>query len=201
MSRGAKDDYLADGDLLPYVYAGKVIKRERDPDTDPETQTLSMRGLAKIEIPGIFDEGVWARPKGSGSYRRGRMESPPIGCDVYVQFINGDPEMGIWEYADPSDDEVYPEYEHPDVAVDGDVSFRFVRDRRDGQQYAAWQIIKELNNIETVIAEIRFDIENNAIRLHADSTVSISSMGLVDISCNGDIQIAGRKISPVDRPL
>lgn len=200
MSRGAKDDYL-DGEQLFGLYAGKVIKREKDPEGDPETKTLSMRGMAKIEIPGMFDDGVWARAKGSGSYRRGRMESPPIGCDVYVQFINGDQEMGVWEYADPADDEVYPEYDHPDVAVDGDVSFRFVRDRRDGQQYAAWQIIKEIDNIETVIAELRFDIQNNAIRLHADSTVSISSMGLVDISCNGDIQIAGRKISPVDRPL
>ena len=80
------------------------------------------------------------------------MESPPIDCDVLVQFVNGERDQGRWEYSDPAEDEVFPEYTHPDILVDGDLNFRFVRDRRDGQQYAAFQVIKEVSGEETLIA-------------------------------------------------
>lgn len=201
MTRGSKDDRAGSDDKLMGLYGGTVLKREKDPADDPECKDLNMRGRCKVMIPGEFDEGVWCQARGSGSYRQGRMESPPIGCDVLVQFVNGERDQGRWEYADPAEDEVFPEYDHPDVLVDGDLNFRFVRDRRDGQQSAAFQMIKEVDGAESLIAELRFDIENNMVRLFGTTGVKIESTGLVDIACTGDIQIGGRKLLPVDREI
>ena len=199
--RGSVEDRAGSTDRLMGLYGGTVIKREKDPDNDPECKDLNMMGRCKVEIPGEFDEGVWCQARGSGSYRFGRQESPPIGCDVLVQFVNGERDQGRWEYADATEDEIYPEYTHPDILVDGDLNFRFVRDRRDGEQYAAFQVIKDVGGAETLIAELRFDIENNMVRLFGITGLKLESGGLIDMDCTGDIQINGRKVMPVNRVL
>jgi len=195
-------DKYNDSDGLFGLYSGKVVKRELDPIGDPECAAMEVRGRVRIEIPGMFAETPWAYPKGSGGYRYGKNESPPLGTDVFVQFINGDPDQPVYELADPAPDETFPEFVHPDVFVWGDDQFRFIRDRRADQDYATFQVVKEINGAEEAICELRFDVKGNSLRIYATTALEILADGFIKIGDGrSDVEINGRKVMPVKRVM
>jgi len=125
------DGYSRDPDRLDGLYVGTVVRVENDPD-DPNAETLPRMGRLKFVIPGLIEpESVWALPFGAGgSPAWGRNVIPPKGADVYVMFINGDPDQPVWAPGWHADGEAFPEFVDPRMQVFGFGPFRVVLDNR-----------------------------------------------------------------------
>jgi len=185
-----------DGQRYFGVYEGYVVDRD-DPQQD---------GRVRVRIPGMIDDrSAWARPRGGGSKRWGKVAVPPDEADVLVQFINGDIDRPIYEPFDfghpDGDREMFPEHDDPDVIVMGFGPFRLVVDLRDDVSPSA--MLKQVHQLsdgsETDTAWIQ--LINNSIQVHADSAVEVDGASLVNIKSAGDIQIKNRKVLPNVRPI
>lgn len=176
--------------------SGHVVKREKDPENDPEAASMEVLGRVKVRVPGKFEESAWAWPLGfGGAPQFGINHVPPIGAAVYVWVIGENEDYLVYAPAHHASGMTFPEFEHPDVTVAGDSNFRFVYDRREGQKYAAMQVIKEIGGAEELICEVRFDIEGNSVRIKAETGLKIECGGQLTIDAVGDIEIGGRKLS------
>jgi hypothetical protein len=195
---------------LNSLYVGKVINRD-----DPENLSR-----VKISIPGIIDpddvnSSPWALPKGGGSKKWGKNDAPPIGADIFVQFVNGRVERPVYEpgwHGKPDTEdgnfqtEAFPEHEDPDVHVWGRGPFRVVVDNRDDQKTARLKFVKELpaengnGIVEEDIAWIEFNYETDSIQIYAPNAIGLEAGALIDMKASA-IQLIGRKVIPVDRPV
>jgi hypothetical protein len=186
-----------DGQPLFGVYAGKILRRD-----DPEK-----RGRVKVVIPGIVEpESAWALPRTGGARRWGANDVPPQDADVWVQFVNGDVNVPIYEPADHAFDkdgkpEAFPEHEHPDVSVWGRGPFRLVIDNREDQQTATLKIVRVVGENEEAVVWLTFNYDDNSCELYATSALGLHAGGILDIDCDGDVQVKGRKVMPVDRVI
>lgn len=179
-------------DKLYGLYTGTVVDRE-----DPE-----LLGRITVEIPGLIDtESNWAFPRTGGSKNWGSVNIPPVGSDVYVQFIMGDIDQPVWEPGPFGLEENFPEHEGADVSVFGSGPFRLVIDNREGVQTATFKIVKTVNGAEDSICELVFNADTNSVRMYATSALQIESGGIVDIDSTGAVQIKQRKTMPVNRPI
>lgn len=177
-------------------FFGFVIKREQDPEEDPEAANMDVLGRIKARVPGKWDESAWAWPLGfGGTAQWGKNIVPPMGAVVTIWQIEGDEDKLFYLPGHHGGGMTFPEFVHPDVIVMGDKLLRLVYDRRDGQRYAAAQVVKEVNGEESLILEIRFDIENNGVRIRSETAMSIESGGQLSIDAVGDIEIGGRKLA------
>lgn len=176
------------------VYSGVVVRRD-----DPE-----LLGRVKAAVPGILDPtdadaAPWAWPRGGGARRWGANDVPPLGADVLVQFVNGNPEWPVYEpfcHGKPNgESEAFPEHEHPDVHVWGRGPFRLVIDTRAGQQTATFKVVKQIGAAEETVAAITFDYVGNAIQIAADSAVGVTAQAIVDVDAPV-VQLLGRKVTP-----
>jgi hypothetical protein len=190
---------MADNAQLTALYEGTIINRN-----DP-------MGLGRVRftIPGILEpqsvnEGPWAFPRGGGARRWGKNDVPPLGADVFVQFVNGDPERPVYEpahHGKPNGEtEAFPEFDDPDVHVWGRGPFRLVIDNREGQQSATLKIVKEILGVEDTVAAITLNYEDNAISITADSAIGIESSAIIDIDAPV-VQILRRKVTPTAKPI
>ena len=180
---------------------GSVVDRD-DPNLD---------GRVRVQIPGLIDDrSAWARPRGGGSLLWGFIAVPPIGADVYVQFINGDLDQPRYEPADYGtrgngvDREMFPEHEHPDVIVGGFGPFRVVIDLREDEATGTkpslrLKQIAVVDGIEEDIAWVQ--LGENSIQVYADSAVQVKGGSMTDIDSDGDVQIKRRKVMPSSKPL
>jgi hypothetical protein len=181
-----------EGDGLWGVYAGTVVNR-----TDPD-----LLGRVTVVVPGIVEpESAWALPRHGGAKRWGRTHVPPVGADVFVQFVNGDANVPIWEPGPCGLEEQFLEHEHADVSVWGAGPFRLVIDNRTDVQTAAFRVVKEVAGTEEVIVELLFNAATNSARLWATTALQLASEGVVDVDCAGDVQVKGRKVIPCARPV
>lgn len=187
------DEFLGDG-KLEGIYLGSVVQRD-DPD-----------GLCRVRvaIPGLMEKTTWARPRGGGSKNWGKASVPPIGADVYVQFLNMDPRMPIYEPADygyrNNESEVFPEHEDPDVHVFGIGRFRIVVDQRDAEAGSLRiKLVKNISSVETDVAWIEIN-DNNSIQVYADSAVGIEAGAIVNVDAPA-VQIKNRKVMNTTRPI
>jgi hypothetical protein len=200
---GFKQPHEEVGELLG-LYSGTVVARD-----DPEKL-----GRVRVVIPGLIEpDSNWALPKGGGSKHWGQDNVPPLGSEVFVQFVNGNPDVPVYEPAwrakvkneTTGERESWSFSEHqaggPDVHVFGIGNFRLVIDDREGQRYAALRVIKEVKGAEDVIVEIKFDIEGNALRIFGTTAVKIESLGVIDVDTGSDVQIKGRKVMPSSKPI
>ncbi len=177
-------------------FAGQIVKRELDPIDDPEASNMEVLGRVKVRIPGKFEESAWAWPLGfGGSAQWGFNCVPPMGALVAVWIVAENEEQLLYMPAQHAIGMTFPEFEHPDVIVGGDSNLRLIYDRREGQKYAAAQMVKEVNGEESLLCEIRFDIEGNSVRIRAETGLKIESKGQLTIDATGDIEIGGRKLS------
>lgn len=173
------------------VYAGTVSNRD-----DPE-----FLGRVKVSIPGLIDEeSNWALPRTGGITKWGSVNVPPVGTDVFVQFINGDIDHPIWEPGPYGLDENFPEHESADVSVWGVGPFRLVIDNRAEVQTATFKIVKTIGGTEESICELLFNALTNSVRLFATTAMQLESGGVLDIDSSA-VQIKGRKVMPVNRSI
>ncbi len=191
------DSFVGDGKIQG-LKLGKVVDRN-DPD-----------GLCRIraEIPGLMQRTPWARPRGGGSEKRGKADVPPLGSDVYIQFVNDDPRMPVYDQADygyvNGKKEVFPEHTDPDVHVFGIGLFRVVLDNRtpsdpDRPRTLRIKMVKEVNGSEEDIAWIEFS-ENNSIQVFAESAIGIEAGAILNIDAPV-VQVKNRKVMNISRPI
>ena len=177
------------------LYIGKVLD-----NMDPQNLCR-----IRVQVIGIIDETQWAMPKGGGGRNVGKADVPAIGEDVFVQFVNGDLRMPVWERGDygivNGQRESFPEHDHPDVHVFGIGPFRFVIDVRESAnpKYARLKMVKEINGQEQDISWIEINTDN-AVQIYSPSAIGISSDSLIDIDAP-TVQIKGRKIMSTNRPV
>ena len=186
-----RTDSAFEADRYLGVYAGIVLDRD-DPDR---------LGRVTVAVDGIVDESNWALPRAGGAKLWGSVHIPPVGADVFVQFINGDINQPIWEPGPFVAAEQFPEHLHPDVSVWGVGPFRLVIDNRPEVQTAVFKIVKVVGTAEEDLCTLEWHALDDAVRLYATSALQIEAGGLVDIDCAGDVQIKGRKVIPTSRPL
>jgi hypothetical protein len=183
-----------EGTLLHGLYLGTVVN-----NVDP-------RGMPriKVRVPGIIDtESTWALPKGSGAAQFGANWVPPIGADVFVQFVNGRVDQPVWEPGPPGEAEVFPEFTAPDVSVFGIGPFRLIVDRREGQNTATLAAVvgNPTTGDEEQVAAISFDADNLSIQVAAIGAIQVYGRCLTDVDSDGDVQIKQRKITLANRPI
>lgn len=185
------DDF--EGTLLPYVYPGVVVS-----NVDPEG-----RGRITVRVPGIIEtESPWALPRAGGARRFGANSVPPVGADVFVQFLCGRLDQPIWECGPHGADEPFPEHLPPDVHVFGIGPFRLIIDTRAGQQTAALAVVKTnptTNNEEQVVS-LTLNAETNSVLIDALTAVGVTAGGVVDVDAN-TVQVRGRTVMPTERPI
>jgi hypothetical protein len=178
-------------------YEGFIVKREKDPEDDPECRDMDVIGRVKVRIPGFISESAWAWPRHAGGARLfGRNHVPPIGALVNVYMIDGDPDKLQWECGHHTKDQVFPEFESADVTVEGDENFRFVHDRREGQRSAVFKVLKpNLDGEPTEVMELRFDIEGNGLRIYAMTGLVLETAGNMELTAAGEVKIQDRVVS------
>lgn len=181
-----------DGEPIHGVWPGIVVD-----NADPEKL-----GRIRVSIPGIIDdESNWALPRAGGAAQFGRNSVPPLGADVYVTFLSGRVDQPLWEPGPHGSGENFPEHEPPDVHVFGVGPFRLQVDNREGQRALYAYMVKEINGVEERIVELEVNYETDSARLYATSALQLEAMGLLDIDCNGDIQMKGRKLMPTSKVI
>jgi len=178
-------------------FKGFIVKREKDPADDPECADMDVIGRVKVRIPGKLEESAWAWPMNAGGAELfGRNHVPPRGAMVDVFFVDGDPDKLQWSPGSHTRDQVFPEFEHPDVTVEGDKNFRFVHDRREGQRSAVFKVVKpNTSGVDQDVIELRFDIEGHGVRLYAMTGLQLETLGDMDLKANGEVRIQGRVVS------
>lgn len=183
-------------DRITYTCLGTVVDRN-----DPQELCR-----VRASIPGLMELTPWARPRGGGSKNEGSASVPPLGADVYIDFINGDQRMPIWQRADygivDEESEVFPEHTDPDVHVFGIGPFRLVIDNRTVEgvtKTVRAKLVKEINGVEEDIvwAEITDD---NSLQIHADSAIGLDAGAIIDIDAP-TVQIKKRKVMSTTRPI
>jgi hypothetical protein len=202
MGTGFEGDRRNVGEQLPLLYLGTVIERQ-DPDD---------RGRVRVRIPGVMERSPWAIPRGGGSSNEGAVSVPPLNADVFVQFVNGDPDVPVYERADfgvvNEQNETFPEHTDPDIHVFGIGPFRIVVDNRTGEDADSRTVRAKLvktvvtsGNVteEQDIAWIEIS-EENSIHIYASSAVGIEAGAIVDIDAP-TVQVKKRKVGSTTRPI
>jgi len=175
---------------------GIIIKRELDPKDDPEAANMEVLGRIKAKVPGKWQESAWAWPLNfGGAPQWGVNRVPPMGALVAIWIVGGNEESLVYMPAQHAIGMTFPEFEDPDVIVAGDENIRLIYDRREGQKYAAAQVVKEVDGAESLICEIRFDVEGNSVRILAETGLKIECKGQLTLDSTGDIEIGGRKLA------
>lgn len=192
------DEFVGDGKITG-LKLGTVIDRN-DPDK---------LCRVRIKIPGLMVKTPWARPRGGGASKRGKADVPPLDSDVFVQFLNDDPRMPVYEPADygivNGESEVFPEHTDPDIHVWGLGPFRVVIDNRDPEESNVpktmrVKLVKKVDGNEEDIAWVEFSEEGNSIQIHADSAIGIDAGAIIDIDA-AIVQIKNRKVMNTPRPI
>ena len=194
MERTGFDGDGFQGNLIYGLRQGTVVDN-KDPRGMPRV---------RVRVPGIIDTpSAWALPRGSGAKHWGVNMVPPIGADVYVQFVDGRIDQPVWEPGPPGQDEVFPEFAPPDVSVLGIGPFRLIIDRRDGQNTATLAAVmtNPATGNEERVASIQLDADNLSIQITAIGAIQVQGESLTDIDSAGDVQIKGRKITLANRPI
>lgn len=186
------------------VWQGYVVDNK-----DPE-------GLHRVRIvvPNLLpDDGSdWAYPMGypgAGTAQRGMWDVPDINAEVYVMFLNGDPDKprfmtGHWgrdehptavaaaraEAETPDDKTLAP----TQVKCWETKEFNFVVDERPGKRRLYIHSKKFGENLEGEALMMELDVENAVLALSALGGISVQSSG--KISLNAPIvAINGRILS------
>ncbi len=179
---------------LTGLYAGIISDRK-----DPEGL-----GRVRVQIPGIIDESAWCLPKGSGAGQWGSNIVPPIGADVYIQFVNGNIDRPVYEAGWPGkpdgEAETFPEFEDPDVAVFGIGPFRLVIDNREDQETAVAKMVRDVNGTEESMIEFTLEKATNSLKVFVQTAMLLEAGGLINIDAN-QVQIRERVVLPINRPI
>ena len=170
-----------------FLYDGTVI----DVD-DP----LNLRRV-RCDVPGVCKDTGWARPKsaGGGSAQRGGHAVPVKGASVFVQFVNGDVRLPVYECGSWGLPDEGPEMPTDILAAGtdgplvsslefsrGNNAVRFTVDEREGLR--SWRVVAvhKSGSTETVLGSIELDLEKRVLDIFALAGVQLRSKGFVDIT-------------------
>lgn len=171
------------------------------PGTIADVADPERRGRVRVLVPGLIDApGAWALPRAGGSKNWGSLHIPPVGSDVYVQFLSGNPSVPLWEPGPWGDGETLPEHADPAISVWGEGPFRLAVDTRQGQEVLRFQVVKMVGGSESPVIELEVNAATNSVRLYGTTAVQIESGGILDLDAPVT-QVRGRKILPNSRPL
>ena len=171
------------------------------PGTIADVSDPEKRGRVRVVVPGIIDEpGAWALPRAGGSRYWGSLHVPPVGSDVYVQFLSGNPSVPLWEPGPWGDGETLPEHADPAISVWGEGPFRLSVDTRQGQEVLRFQVVKMVAGQESPVVDLEINAATNSVRLYGTTAVQIESGGILDMDAPVT-QLRGRKVLPNSRPI
>ena len=184
------------GRKITTIEEGEIVNRD-----DPEG-----RCRVKVRIPGLIDtESAWASPGGGGAAQFGKNSVPPLGATVDVYFIHGDIERPKYMLGDhgvvAGVDQKFPEHVSPDVHVFGIGPFRLVIDNTDGQKLATAKVVKVVGEEEETVVSAEFNYEDNSLYIDVASALGLHAGAILDIDCEGDVQVKGRKVMPNPKPI
>lgn len=193
------------------VHEGYVVTN-RDP-----------KGLGRVRVcvPGLMPEegSTWAWPMNAGIGKgRGRWDPPDPQAEVYVWFLNGDPEKVRYQpghhFRDHTPSAVAAakdEATTPDGKIDATLQVKVIHETEE------WQIVvderpgnrrlyinakslgEDLDTGSALMVEL--DREQGVLALVGTGGIALRSTGLIDI-VGTTIQIGGRKVTQgIDKPI
>jgi hypothetical protein len=197
-----EEDEIHDDDYG--MYPAKVIDIE-----DP-------LGLHRIQfaIPGKMERSGWAIPitSGGGAAQRGGHVMPAVGSDVFVVFLNGDPNTpayqgGYWG-ARPTGSEMPADIQaagadaHLVQAFElgqlGGLAFRVTLDERAGHR--SFKIYAVDPADDEVVVSVELDLEKRGLVLYGLTGVELRSDGFVQ-ALAPVIQFNNRALLPRAAPI
>jgi hypothetical protein len=180
------------------VYEGTVI----------ETEDPSGKWRVRLSIPGIADKSAWAKPFGTlggGGPQRGGWVVPDVGADVYVVFLNGDPERPLYApagFSDAPDGSEMPVPARDAPAKEAHLvptlqlmggRLSFYVDEREGQR----KFVIEDNELGDAIV---WDLEKGGLRVKMTSAILLEADGLIRADAL-QIQIGERIVDVTPKPI
>lgn len=172
------------------LYHGVIVN-----NADPK-----VLGRVTVKVNGVHEEeSGWAIPfgfMGAGSAQRGAFDVPPVGSDVFVMYLGGDPERPYWTGGNPGApggkseaptalQDVKPEEQGQVKAYETD-RYLVTYDDREGKQ-----TLRLLDKIFGDVVEM--DGNAGAITIQATSLLRLVSQGTVSIE-GTQIQVGGRVV-------
>ena len=159
------------------------------------------RGRVKVRVPGLIEpESRWAWPigmPGGGQLGRGLHSIPPVGAQVVVWFLDGDPDKPMWM---PGPWPVESSADKPDGATT-DVAESDSPSDVHGIETGKWRLAldddadrmrlvhKETGN------EIEWDGARRALTFDFQTSVTIVSVGRIDLRAT-QVLINDRPVLP-----
>lgn len=179
---------------MPGFFEGPVID-----NVDPQKQ-----GRVRVRLPGVMDnDGTpWARPMGlpgAGTMQRGTFAVPPIGAEVGVMFVHGDPDQPRYFCGYPGENETPAEVQEASAEDATKVykhesdRFYFLIDDRPGKWRAALVDKKSGTMVEV-------DGVNLGVNITGATGVTFQVVGAFNVQASS-ITLNGRKISPSTKPI
>lgn len=196
----------------PGIHEGVVVDN-RDPE-----------GLlrVRVRVDGLTpDEGsTWAYPMaspGGGAGGRGFWDAADIGAEVYVWFLNGDPEKVRWQpghWARGEEPSAVKAAKAEATTAEGKIDaslqvkvwetsdWQIVVDERPGKRRCYINSKSLGEDLETGNAlMVELDREQGVVTLSGTGGIALRSTGLIDISASS-IQIGGRKVTQgITKPI
>lgn len=179
------------------VYGGVVVRND-DPD---------VLGRVTVQVPGIIGgESGWAWPMGlpgAGSMKRGLFDVPPVGSDVFVMFLGGDPDRPLWmggNYGKPGGKSEVPTplqtatpADQTRVKVYETERWLVTYDERAG---------KESLKLEDKISGDNIELDGHAMAvvIKATSLLHVAADGAINLKAPV-IQIGGRTVLQNGKPI
>jgi hypothetical protein len=172
-------------------------------------------GRIRASIPGYIDETGWAMPVGMGGETRlGTFNPPPIGADVIISFISGDPHQpiymnGPWGY-DRTGKSGVPTAAKEALDEDLDAAdkiyvvetpkFEVVHDSRLGRVRMYLRAKSAGQNMNGPAIMIELDETNGTVGISAPVAITLRSFGAIGLEAN-EITLNGRKVSSSPKDL
>ena len=176
-------------EMMFYVPRMGVVVDNKDPE-----------GIHRVRarIPGIMAQTPWAMPRtgGGGGKDWGGSTVPPVGCNVLVEWLNGNPETPLYSGAPWGRGELpgqpSPNAELVHVFQLGPLRFTIDLRPRDDDAGTGQRAIVEDVDAGTVLVE--YDIARQGLTLEADYAVIIKAAGFIQATAGGQLQLNGRLV-------
>ena len=184
-------EYEVEQRRLPYIYEGTVVERD------------IARHRVRLRVPGLVEpKSPWAYPAGSmfGSVAgQGSGGVPPAGANVYVFFLNGDPDSPRWFGGHWTETEIPAELKGREGYIWASETFAVVVDQGDPET-GEGQRLRLLCRTPGRELSVELNHDDNTVEIDAKTGVIIKAIGAIEIDA-ASITIGGRKLVQNGEPI